>query len=269
MSSHAHAPLRVLIADDEERARRTLRALLDREPDVEVVGETGGADTVRAIRELRPDLLFLDVQMPGRDGFAVLAELESEEIPVVVFVTAYEEHALEAFEVAAVDYLLKPFSDARFTKALERARERLAKSSLAAVREGVEQVLERVGEARASSAADTGDPNAPLIFRDATRTHLVRAADIDWIEAKDVYVRIHAGARTLLIRASLQDLEERLAPLGFYRIHRSALVQIDRITELRHRSHGDYRVLLKDGTELRLTRTRKAGLEERLGHSIS
>lgn len=267
-ASTAHR-LRVVIADDEDRARKTLRTLLADEHDVEVVAETAGPETVRTIRSLRPDLLFLDVQMPRLDGFGVLRSLEPDEIPVVIFVTAYEEHALAAFEVAAVDYLLKPFSDARFRTALDRARETLRKDRLGDLRTEVGRVL-------AALPADGGggveSPRArrpePMLFRDASRTHLIRPGEIDWVEAEDVYVRIHAGDRSLLIRETLSSLEKQLAPHGFYRIHRSALVNLDRIVELRHESHGDYLVLLDNGAQLTLTRTRKPGLEERLGRII-
>lgn len=266
--------MRVLIVEDEERARRTLRQLLGAESDVVLVGETAGPDTVRAIREHEPDLVFLDVEMPGMDGFEVLEALEPEEIPFVIFVTAYEDYALQAFDVAAVDYLLKPYSDERLQTALDRARRSLEDEQLSAVRAGVERVLELVGER--GSAVDDGErlptgteTDAPLVFRDASRTHLVHPTDIDWIEASGVYVRVHAGERSLLVRETLAALERRLEPLGFYRIHRSALVRLDRVVELEHRSHGDYRVLLRDGTELTLARTRKAGLEARLGRSIS
>lgn len=268
MNDSRRTRVEVLIVDDEQRARRTLRQLLEQEPDVSVAGEASGADAVSAIRDLRPDVVFLDVQMPGRNGFEVLAELEPSEIPIVVFVTAYEEFALKAFEVAAVDYLLKPFSDGRFRTALRRARRMHGKDELSAVRESVERVLEVVGTTGRVPPEDVADTDAALLFRDASRTHVIRPSDIDWIEARGVYVRIHAGSRTLLVRESLKELERRLEPMGFYRIHRSALVRLDRIAELKHRSHGDYQVLLQDGTQLTLTRTRKAGLEARLGDSL-
>lgn len=274
MSTGESDGLRVLIVEDEERARRTLRQLLRAESDVVLVGETAGPDTVRAIREHEPDLVLLDVEMPGMDGFEVLEELEPEEIPFVIFVTAYEDYALQAFEVAAVDYLLKPYSDERLRTALDRARRSLEEEHLSALRAGVERVLDIVGER--GTAVDDGEPSprgseidAPLVFRDAARTHLVHPTDIDWIEASGVYVRVHAEERSILVRETLQALERRLEPLGFYRIHRSTLVRLDRIVELEHKSHGDYRVLLRDGTELTLARTRKAGLEARLGRSIS
>lgn len=259
--------VRVVVADDEERARKTLRSLLSAEAGVELVGETAGAETVQVVRSLRPDLLFLDVQMPKLDGFGVLRAFEPEELPAVIFVTAYEEHALAAFDVAAVDYLLKPFSDDRFRSALMRAREVIRKDRMGTLRQEMVRLLAAVSM---ETPDGRGAPTRlePMIFRDAARTHLLRPSAIDWVEADDVYVRVHTGGRALLIRETLSSVEGRLEPHGFYRIHRSALVNLDRIAELRHESHGDYRVLLDDGTRLTLTRTRKPGLEARLGHPI-
>lgn len=265
MAEPCGAVLDVVIVEDEERAMRTLRGLLEADPEVRLVGETSGASAPGVIRERRPDIVFLDVQMPGMDGFEVLRSLDLDPMPIVVFVTAYDEYALEAFDVAAVDYLLKPFSDHRFREALDRAKERARGPELAEAA----RALARLAETLDAGEPEPGSPPDRLLVRGRGRTMLVDPEEIDWIEAAGVYVRIHAGGRVRLLRETLNHLEERLAPHGFFRIHRSTLVNLERVAELRHRSHGDYAVLLEDGTELTLSRTRRAALEEALGGSLS
>ena len=251
--------LRVAIADDEPTARATLRLLLSHHPDIEVVAECAdGAATVAAVRERRPQLLFLDVQMPEMDGFAVLAELAPEETPAVVFVTAYDEHALRAFEVRALDYLLKPFSDNRFERALERARQEIAQHGLAELARRIRGLVEG------------GLPTAPptqgtrgverLLLSGTGRTLVVKVEEIDWIEAADYCVRLHVGKRTHLLRRPLAELETELDPTRFVRIHRSTIVNIERVRQIRPQLKGDALVDLADGTELRVSRSYRSEL---------
>jgi len=242
---------RVLIVDDEAVARRRIRRLLAPEDDVIVVGECGdGASAVRAIAAEHPDLAFLDVQMPELDGFDVVQAVKPSELPAVVFVTAFDRYALRAFDVHAIDYLLKPFTSERFRVALARARERRGdKDALAAL---AEQLRERP-RYLARFAVRTGD-----------RTVLVDCADVDWMEAADNYVKLHVGAREYLLRETLAGIERRMNPAAFARIHRSAIVQIARVAELSPATHGDLGVRLRDGTRLTLSRTFRDRLMVRL-----
>jgi two-component system, LytTR family, response regulator len=233
---------RVLIVDDEAVARRRIRRLLAPDPDVIVVGECGdGASAVRAIAAERPDVAFLDVQMPELDGFDVVQAVKPSELPAVVFVTAFDQYALRAFDVHAIDYLLKPFTSERFRVALARARERCGRrDALAAL---VEQLRARPRYL------------ARFAVRAADRTVLVDSADVDWMEAADNYVKLHVGAKEYLLRETLGGIEKRMNPAAFARIHRSAIVQIDRVAELSPATHGDLGVRLRDGTRLTLSRT--------------
>lgn len=257
-------PIRALVVDDEEPARNILRDLLDADPDIELLGEcVNGREAVEAIHEDRPDLVFLDIQMPEMDGFGVLDTLRPEELPVVIFVTAFDQYAVRAFEVHALDYLLKPFDDDRFREAVSRAKatirtrevERVSEKLLGLIRERREQ------DTRGSEGALT-----QLMIRSGGRVRFVKTADIDWIEAADYYARIHAGKRTHLLREPLSSLEERLDPERFARVHRSAIVNLDRVREMRSLFKGSYAVVLEDGTQLRLSRQKRAELEERLSH---
>lgn len=271
--------IRALIVDDEETARRTVRELLEGDPDIEVVGEAWGTRTPETIERLEPDLVFLDIQMPGMDGFEVLEAVAKEALPAVVFVTAYDEYALPAFEVRAVDYLVKPFTDRRFREATSRAKERLGTQDLRELRAQIEEILtSRRAAAEAGDDAwrlaetqeppggqrESGTDLPEIVLRDGSRTHLLRYGDIDWIEGAGTYVRIHEGDRDRLVRTTLSRLAEDLEPHGFFRIHRSSIVNLARVVELRHLSHGDYQVVLRDGTRLRLARSRREAFEETL-----
>ena len=244
---------RALIVDDEPPARESLKLLLGAAADFEIAGECGhGEEALAAIAAQPPDVLFLDVQMPGMDGFELLRQLGPRAVPALVFVTAYDRYALQAFEQHALDYLLKPFSDERFGTVLDKVRTRLRERAMAAVSGRLQQLL----DAQARSA--------PLLVRDGTRTLLLPLADIVWVEAEDYCARIHLRDRTVLIRESLRTLEGRLDPGRFVRVHRSAIAAIAAIAELTPLASGDQRLVLTDGTELRASRTHRAELVRRL-----
>lgn len=251
--------LRVLIADDEPLARRGLRGWLVTEPDVELVGEARhGAETAAMCRTLRPDLLFLDVQMPGQDGFDALAELGSDLPPAVVFVTAYDQYALKAFDHHAVDYLLKPVEEERFRVALGRARARVAarvpdarlRALLASLRPPAEDWLERI-------PARTG-----------SKVALIPVDEVEWFEAADNYIRVHAGGRRHVMRETMKTLEAKLDPKRFIRVHRSAIVPLGQIRELEALPSGDYRIRLTGGGVVPLSRTYVAAFEARVGRKL-
>jgi two-component system LytT family response regulator len=222
--------IRTLVVDDEPLARRSLTVLLERDADIELLGECGSASqAVERIRAEQPQLLFLDVQMPQHDGFDVLEMLGSALPAAIIFVTAYDEYALRAFEAGALDYLLKPFDDKRFGRALARAKERLA--------------------------ADTAAPHTQRIaIRSATGVEFIKLAEVDWIEAADYYTCLHVGRRSHLLRRSLATLARELDPTTFVRIHRSTIVNVARVRALRLNAAGEYDVVLEDATKLRLSR---------------
>jgi two-component system, LytTR family, response regulator len=237
--------LRTLVVDDEAPARRRIRRLLAAEPDVVVVGECGdGESALSAIAATRPDLVFLDVQMPERDGFAVVKTLPPSGLPAILFVTAYDQYALRAFDVHAVDYLLKPFSGERFRTALGRARERIASRTPDPALAGLAADLRRRPSWLSRVAVRAGG-----------RTVFVDLDAVDWLEAADNYVRLHAQRREYLVRETLAALEARLDPERFARIHRKAIVRRDRVAEVRPTSHGDAEAVLRDGTRLAVSRT--------------
>jgi len=249
--------MRVLIADDEPLAREVLRQLLSERDDVELVGEaSSGTDAVEKIRALQPDLVFLDVQMPGCDGFAVVREVGAEHMPQVVFATAFDEHAVRAFEVHAVDYLLKPYTDERFEQALNRALQvhQDSKRSELATR-----LMELVAE---SSSTQAGERR--FAIKSGGAVYFLDAQEINWIEAANNSVRFHAGGKRHLMRATIRSIEEQLDDQHFARIHRSTIVRLDRIRKLVPQEHGDYLVVLRDGTELRMSRRRREELRARL-----
>jgi two-component system LytT family response regulator len=253
--------INTLLVDDEPLARQRLRTLLAADPDISILGECGdGAQAVADVRALRPDLLFLDVQMPLLDGFGVLRALSSESLPVVIFVTAFDRYALKAFEVHALDYLLKPFDKERFALALKRAKEQVRQGKAPTLDERLQQLLQRVQDR----------PQAParLVVKSAGRIYFVRTEDIDWIEAAGNYVRLHAGKEAHLLRQSLSSLESQLDSGRFVRVHRSTIVNIERIRELEPAFHGDSVLVLEDGTELALSRSCRSRLEESLGHTL-
>jgi two-component system LytT family response regulator len=240
--------IRALIVDDERLARQKVHRFLASAKDVEVVGEcASGAEAVQAIRRERPDLVFLDVQMPGLDGFDVLQEAGPSNVGGVIFVTAHDEHAVRAFEVQALDYLLKPFDAPRFHAALDRARRRGAGE----LHRKLEQLLVDLGRegGRERGRADR------LLVRSTGRIRFVRVDDIDWIEAEDNYARLHVGKESHLVRETMSALEGRLDPARFVRVHRKAIVNLDAIAEVRALARGDYEVLLRIGTTVAVGRS--------------
>jgi len=273
--------MRVLIVDDEPLARDRLARLLGEEPGVEVVGEcANGREAVEAVRAESPDIVFLDVQMPELDGFGALAELGAARMPTVVFVSAYDQYAIRAFEVHALDYLLKPFDPDRFREAFRRAREQVVLRS--AVRESgrlaslLAQLAEdhrlpaSVGTAGGASAAPAAPP-APrarylerMMVKSDGRIYFVKVAEVDWIEAAGNYVRVHVGRVAHLVRETMSAVESSLDPSLFARIHRGTIVNLDRIKEMQPWFGGDQIVILKDGQKLKLSRSYRGRLESRL-----
>jgi len=261
--------IRVAIVDDERLARERLRQLLASEEDVAVVLECADGD--RALTDIaaeRPELVFLDVQMPGRDGFQVveglLATMDGA-LPLIVFVTAYDEHAVRAFEAQALDYLVKPFDDDRFAATLQRARKRLRQERLDAASGQLRALLEGAPEPATATVDDDGQRLDRIALKVRGRTKFVRAEAVDWVEADGVYARLHLGAESYLIRMAMHELERRLDPRRFVRIHRSTIVNLDRVREVQELFRGESELLLEDGTRLKLSRSRKAGLEKMLG----
>lgn len=249
-------PWRTVIVDDEPPARQTLRLLLARERDFTLVAECAhGRDAVAAVTSTQPDLLLIDVRMPGMDGFAVLRELGADAVPAIVFVTAYGRYATQAFERHAIEYLLKPFTDERFADVVDHVRRRLRERALASLGERLPNLL-------AENASRTN--RRQLVVKDGSRTHVISESDITWIEAEDYYTRIHASGRRVLARESLRALETRLDPVTFARVHRSAIVNTRWIKAIEPLVSGDQRLVLTDGTTLRVSRTHRAELMKRL-----
>lgn len=259
-----------LIVDDEPLARRTIRDLLAEDPSIEILGECGGgAEAVESVRRRPPDLLFLDIQMPGMNGFDVLEAVELERISAVIFVTAYDAYALKAFEVHALDYLLKPFTDERFREALARAKSHVEMREARGLAESLRAFLRgRTGteeEAAAVAASNKkGGYLTRFMVKSGGRVIFVNPSDVDWIEADNYYVKLHVGGRAHLLRLSMKELEERLDPKTFWRTHRSAIINLDRVKELHQHPSGEYVVVLRDGTELKLSRARRERLQELL-----
>ena len=253
--------IRTLIVDDEAMARERILGLLSQEQDVEVIGQcSDGQQAVSAIQQLSPELVFLDVQMPAVDGFGVIRQVGAERMPMVVFVTAYDEYALQAFEVHALDYLLKPFGRDRLQQCLDHARHQrdrrragdLGKSLLALVQDF------RPEQKRQDR----------LVVKSGGRVFFVRTDEIDWIEAAGNYVRLHMKDQSHLFRETMNQMESRLDPQRFFRIHRSRIVNTERIKELQPWFNGEYVVLLQNGAQLRLSRSYREKLEERLGKHL-
>lgn len=233
--------IRTIIVDDEDLARRGIKSLLTKHSDVEVISEcSNGREAIEAIRREMPDLVFLDVEMPGKSGFEVMAEGVVDRKPYVIFVTAYDRYAIRAFDVDALDYVLKPLDEQRFEDAVERARRALLKSQ----------------------------PRTPLdriTVKSSGKLLVIKLKEIDWIEAVEDYVSLHVGTKSYLVRDTIAAIEERIGPAGFVRIHRSTLLNLDRVRELHPLTKGEYAVILQDGTQLKLSRNFRGAMEKLTG----
>jgi len=255
------ARLKLLIVDDEPLARERIREMLRADPQIEVIGDcSNGDDAIEAVKTFRPDILLLDIQMPGTDGFGVLEALDPQDIPCVIFITAYDQYAVKAFEVYALDYLLKPFDRERFTRAIERGKQHVLKERNSSLNDRVLAVLNEI-------------KNKPeylerLVIRTNGHIFFIKTEEIDWLEAEGNYVRLHSGKESYLLRDAISSLENQLDPKRFLRIHRSAIVNINRIQELQPWFHGEYRVILQDGVQLTLSRSYRDKLNELVGKSL-
>jgi len=251
-------PIRVLLSDDEALARERLRSLLDDEPDLEIVAEClDGKSAIALIKREKPDLVFLDIQMPEIDGFGVVSALRDQHMPLTIFVTAYDRYAMKAFEVHALDYLLKPVAKDRLSEALEHARKQLAQPSEATFQR---RVLNLLAELDSHKSA----PPRIVIKADGEIVCL-KPQEIDWAESAGNYVCLHVGPATHILRETITSLESRLGQHQFLRVHRSTLVNVDRIKTLRPSLYGDYSILLRDGTKLTLSRGFRENVLKRLG----
>jgi two-component system LytT family response regulator len=247
-------PLRVILVDDEPLARDSIAVLLEDDSEVRVVGEATGSEAAAMIARTRPDIMFLDIQMPEVDGFALLDQVGANAVAAIVFVTAYDRYALRAFEVHALDYLLKPFDDRRFALALARAKERARSHRRGEVDARITELLAERIAARARFLVPVRD-----------KTIVIEANQIDWIEAADYYVSLHvttsSGPASHLLRQTMEELETQLDPRQFFRVHRSAIVNVDRVREIHPLFRGDCALVLADGRQLKLSRSRRKDFE--------
>ena len=273
--------IRVLVVDDEPAARRGVRSVLDGWSDDVVVEECrNGGEAVRAIPSFDPHVVLLDVQMPGLDGFDVIREVGPDRMPAVVFVTAYDEHALRAFDVAAVDYVVKPFTDERLRQAMDRALKRRSERRAVEVQRQLLALLEGAGQRAGGGSSSMGDETAPsrpsaaaatptyltrLLVSVGTRSEVVPVSTVSWIRADDYYASVFAGGTAYVIRESLAELERRLDPREFMRVHRSAIVRLAMVRSLEHPANGRHRLVLRDGTRVPVSRSRHAAVARTLG----
>jgi two-component system LytT family response regulator len=254
--------VRAIIADDEELARKKLSMMLESESDVQLVAECrDGTETLRALSTHKPDLLLLDIRMPDLDGFEVLSRMAGKDMPLVVFTTAYDQHAVQAFEAHALDYLLKPFDQERLHEALVRARNELLTRN---ERDTTQRILHFLSE----SAARQPSASRRLIIKAGGRVVFLSFDQIDWVEAAANYVRIYVGKQSYLLRRGIGEIAERLDPLQFIRIHRSAIVNVQKIKELQPVNSGEYIVVLRDGKELSCSRGYRSGLQELIDKTV-
>ncbi len=272
-------PIRVLIADDEPLAREGLKGLCEKDPDLEVVGECAdGRAAAAAVEQIEPDLLLLDVQMPGMDGFEVLRAVGPDRMPHVIFVTAYDQFALRAFEVHALDYLLKPFSDKRFFEAIARAKQAVHQEGQGDLHARLLNLLRAVGLEKqpveesahvgTQAVAVTDRFVSRIAVKEKGRVVLVRTDDINWIEAADYCAKLHVREKAYVIRESMKSLAARLDPARFFAVSRSAIVNLDRVREIQSFARGSQIVILSDGTQVMLSRTRREALARQLGQSL-
>ena len=266
---------RILVVDDEPLARERIRRLLANRPDCEVRVSANAVLAAEAIEREKPDIIFLDIKMPGMDGFDLVSRLGPHRQPVIIFVTAYDQHAVRAFEAQALDYLVKPFDDARFEASITRAKAAVTQTrlgnavlQLANLREGAGPAAGDSGQSEPAAELEYSDGLLDrVLVRDRGRLQVIPIAQIDWVGADGNYVRIHAGKEGALHRSTIAEFESRLDPKRFVRIHRSAIVNLERVRELREYSRGEYMVLLTDGTRLKISRARRARLQQLLSGS--
>jgi len=260
--------LKAMIVDDELPARDRIRDLLADEHGIAICAEcASGREAIAAIGRCQPDLLFLDIQMPEMDGFDVLARVGPEHIQAIIFVTAFDQYALKAFDVHALDYLLKPFDDERFARALERAKSQIAAREINQLSGRLLALLEERESERTGSKREERYLSR-LMIKASSRMMLLKVDEIDFIEADGNYAKLHAGRKTHLLREKMNDLEGRLDPARFVRIHRSIIVKIDRIKEMQPWFHGEYRIIMENGKELTLSRNYRANFQGAVGNAI-
>ena len=258
--------IKTIIADDEPLAREKIRNLLEEDPDIELIGECAdGIETVTAIRNQQPDLVFLDVQMPELDGFGVLKALRHSNMPTLIFVTAYDQYALRAFEVHALDYLLKPFDRERFQKALQRAKEHIRKEKSGEVNEKLLTLLQDLKSEKSNHHERKYLER--LVIKAGGRVTFLKTEEIDWIEAAGNYIRLYIGKDSHLLRDTMNNIQTKLDPEKFLRIHRSTILKIDRIKELQPWYHGEYVVTLENGKQLTSSRSYRHKLSKLLQNS--
>lgn len=251
--------IRAAIVDDEYLGRRKISRMLKEDPEIEIIGEyAGGEAAIRSLQETRPELLFLDIKMPEIDGFALLRELSGSFTPIVIFVTAFDQHAVRAFQVHALDYLLKPFDRGRFHDALRRAKEQVRQRRNGSINQKLLELLN--GSAQALSSP----PHERIMVKSAGRISFLKTEEIDWIEAQGDYVRLWAQGRKFLIREKIGDMEQQFSGDRFIRIHRSTIVNVERIKEMQPLFYGEYAVILNDGTRLTLSRSFREKVFSRL-----
>lgn len=246
-------PINTIVVDDEPLACKRLVNLLDEDKDIDIVAVCGnGKEAIEQIQEKKPALLFLDIQMPEIDGFEVLRQIEGHSMPVVIFVTAYDEYALRAFEVHALDYIMKPFNKNRFKDAVRRVKEIIAQENQSDIDQKVDKLLDYVGNERALSR---------ILVKSSDRYFFLKSENIIWIEAAGNYVRVHSPAKNYLIRETMTNMEEKLDSDMFFRIHRSTIVNVDKVQEIEKWFHGDYRVVMENGDKLTMSRNYKQLLD--------
>jgi two-component system LytT family response regulator len=257
--------IKTLIVDDEYQARKGLRALLASEPDIEVVGECGdGQQAIDEISRFAPDLVFLDVQMPDKNGFDVLAAIDPERAPALVFITAYDHYALKAFEFNALDYLLKPFTDERFRQAVSRARLQCRQRQTRHLSRQLLQLLEHHRSAAKHNEATPTEPLRRFFIKTGGEVHFAPVDEVDWLEADGYCTRIHTGKKAHLLRGNLGGFEARLDPKKFTRINRSAIINLNRVRSLKNWFHGECLVVLPNGVELKVSASHRRRLEHLL-----
>ena len=254
--------IKVLIIDDEKLARELIRSIIVEMRDIEIIGEaSNGEEAVKAIRKYRPDLIFLDIQMPGMSGFNVLERIDPVMMPYVIFITAYDRYAIKAFEIHALDYILKPFEKERFLGSVHRAKEIIHQKSLSGLTNKILQLVKSYAKEDSYQISESGNAIhsflQQIIVRDGKRVLTVNVKDITWLEAANQYVKIHTQTRCHLISNSLRNLQDQLDPRSFLRIHRSSIVNGEFIKEIRTMKHGNYAILLSTGEYLKLSRSRR------------